>query len=236
MPTVIRKLFTEETEEELMNMTRQEACLYLSDRQKKFCEAYVSNFNIKLAAIKAGYSKQAAHGAGWRLRQVPEVNRYIAWLKLRVSRESHVDAMDIIDMYVRIAFQDITDFVEVKDNRLTLIDSGKIDGQLVKSLKQGRDGISIELSDRLAALDKLERYFDVMPKDWKQKIEEKKLELMKEKLDIERQKLGDSDMKQEDDGFIEALKGAATSVWEDETEDEDNSFEEDNSENEDDEE
>lgn len=221
MPTVIRKIFTEETEEELLHMSRQEVCLYLNDKQKKFCEAYVSNFNIKLAAIKAGYTKQSAHGAAWKLRQNPEVNRYIAWLKLRVSREFHVDAIDIIDMYVRIAFQDVTDFVSFDNNKLKLVDSEKVDGQLIKSVKQGRDGIAIEFSDRLSALDKLERYFDVMPKDWKQKIEEKKLELMQQRLELDRMKVegldGDED---EDDGFLEALKATAESVWENEIEDE----------------
>lgn len=220
MPTVIRKLYTQETEQELLDMSRQEACLYLSDKQKAFCEAYVGSFNIKMAAVKAGYKKENANAMAWRLRQKPEINRYIAWLKLRVSREYHVDAIDIIDMYIRIAFQDVTDFISIKDNKLSLVDGDKIDGQLIKSVKQGREGIAIEFNDRLSALDKLERYFDVMPKDWKQRIEEKKLELMKQRLELDKAKVEGYEEDSEDDGFIEALKLSATSIWEsDATED-----------------
>ena len=216
MPTVINKIFTEETEEELANMTRQEVCLNLNDKQKTFCEAYAGNHNAKLAAIKAGYSKKSAPTVAWKIRQNPEVSRYIAWLKLKVSKEFHVDAMDIIDLYIRIAFQDINDFITIKNGRIRLIDGDEIDGQLVKSIRQGKDGVFIDLNDRLAAADKLERYFDVMPKDWKQKIEEKKLELMKERLEIERLKAGGGNEELGDDGFIDALKESAKEVWADE--------------------
>lgn len=218
MPTTYRKVFTQETEEELLNMTREEACLTLTERQRLFCEHYVAKHNAVLAAKKAGYSANSVTSVAWRLRQNPDVNRYIAWLKLRVSRELHVDALDIVDHYARIAFADVTDFVKIENNKVELIDADKIDGQLVKSVKKGKDGISIELYDKLAALQKLERYFDIMPADWKQKIEEKKLELMKERLEIEKLKAGQLNSDDEDDGFIQALKETATEVWGDEDE------------------
>jgi phage terminase small subunit len=215
MPVACRKQFTEETEEELLNMTRDEVTLNLNDRQVRFCEIYMKNFNIKLAAISAGYSELSATIAGWKLRQNPDISRYLTWLKLKLSKQCHIEAMDIIDQYVRIAFADITDFVEVKGNTLKLIDGAKIDGQLVSKIKQGRDGISVELVDKLRALDKLEKYFECMPADWRQKIEEKKIELMREKLDLERAKLHISDDENEDDGFLQALKSTASEVWSD---------------------
>lgn len=215
MPTVYRKIFTGETEEELLNMTRDEACLELMEKERRFCEYYVRNFNIKMAATKAGYSAKSAHISGWKLRQKPEINRYIAWLKLRVSKECHIDATDIVDKYIRIAFADITDFVVIEKGRLKLVDGVEVDGQLITKIKQGRDGISIELADKMRALEKLEHYFDVMPKDWRQKIEERKLELMEQKLDLERQKAGINNNEEDDDGFIEALTSTAEEVWED---------------------
>lgn len=219
MPTTYRKVFTQETEEELLNMTREEACLTLTEKQRLFCEHYAAKHNAVLACKKAGYTSASCASLGWRLRQNPDVNRYIAWLKLRISHESHVNALDIIDHYARIAFADVTDFVKIEKNKVELIDAEKIDGQLVKSVKKGRDGISIEMYDKLAALQKLERYFDIMPADWKQKIEEKKLELMKERIEIERLKAGQlGNGEDEDDGFIQALKESATEVWGDEDE------------------
>lgn len=216
MPAPYRKIFTDVTEEELMNMTREEACLNLNDKQRKFCEIYVKKFNIILAAKQAGYSPHSAHGIGWKIRQNPDCQRYIAWLKLRVARDCHVTAMDVIDHYARIAFADITDFVEITGNSIKLKDADMIDGQLVTAIKKGRDGITIELADKLKALEKLEKFFDVMPKDWKQKIEERKVELLEQRIEIERIKAGQlGNDSATDDGFLDALKEVAEEVWED---------------------
>jgi phage terminase small subunit len=213
MPTVIRKIFTEETEEQLLKMERDEVTELMTDKQQKFCEEYIRNYNIKLAAIKAGYSNVSAHIVGWKLRQRPDVNRYIAWLKLRVCRDCHISAMDIIDKYARIAFSDMTDFVKIEGNRIKLYDGKEIDGQLIQKVRQGAGGVSIELYDKLSALDKLERYLDVMPSDWRQKIEEKKVEIMQQRLDFDKAQAGQSDEEIEDDGFIEAIRGSAKEVW-----------------------
>ena len=213
MPTTYKKVFVEATEEELNNMTREEASLNLNDKQRKWCEVYVNNFNSKLAAKKAGYSPKCAATIGWKLRQNPDVALYLAWLKLKISYKAWVRPEDIVDQYARIAFADITDFVEVKGGRVSLIDSEMMDGQLVKSVKKGRDGISVELYDKMQALARLERFFEEMPKDWKQKLEEKKVEIMQEKLEIEKQKLGLDNNEIEDDGFIDALRETAEEVW-----------------------
>lgn len=215
MPTTYRKLFTEYTEEELLAMSREEACLALNDKQRKWCEVYVNSFNPKIAAKKAGYNSKIAHSLGWKLRQNPEVNLYLAWLKLKITYKVWIRPEDIIDQYARIAFADITDFVEVRNGKVTCVDSEMMDGQLVKSVKRGRDGIAIEMYDKFQALDKLERFFEEMPKDWRQKIEEKKLDLMQQKLKLEQQKAGLDEEDDGDDGFLDALKATAETVWDD---------------------
>lgn len=217
MPQPFKKIFTDETEEELLNMSREEACMNLNDKQRLFCEVFVAKRNAVLAVKKAGYAATSAPSLSWKLRQNLDVNRYIAWLKLRVSREAHVDAIDIIDHYARIAFADITDFVKIEFNKVKLIDASMIDGQLIKSVKQGKDGVTIELHDKMAALEKLEKFFDVMPADWRQKIEERKVELMAQRIEIERYKAGQGPQGDPvDDGFFEALKATAEEVWDDE--------------------
>lgn len=213
MPTTYKKVFVDVSEEELQKMTREEASLNLNDKQRRWCEEYVNNFNSKLAAKKAGYSPKCAATIGWKLRQNPDVCLYLAWLKLKISYKAWVRPEDIVDQYARIAFADITDFVEVKNGRITLADSDMIDGQLVKSVKKGRDGVSIEMYDKMAALARLERFFEEMPKDWRERLEEKKIELMQEKLDIEKQRLGIDEGDIEDDGFLDALRETADEVW-----------------------
>lgn len=213
MPTVYKKTFVNATEEELARMTRDEACLNLSDKKRKWCEAYVGNFNAKIAAKKAGYSVHSAATVGWKLRQDPDIQLYLAWLKLKVSNKAWIRPEDIVDMYARIAFADVTDFVTVKKGRMQIVDSDMMDGQLVKSVKQGRDGVSLEMYDKLSALSRLERFFEEMPKDWKERLEERKVAIMEERLKLDRERLGLANEEIEDDGFIEALKDAAEEVW-----------------------
>lgn len=220
MGTPYKKIYVEDTEEELLEMSRQEVTEDLTDREMQFCEQYVKNFNVKLAAIKAGYcvnNPNSAHTYGARLRGRPSCARYIAWLKAGISSKAQVTVLDIIDQYMRIAFADITDFVEVNGNSIRLKHGSTIDGQLVASVRRGKDGISYELHDKMKALDKLDRYFDVMPADWKQKIEERKVELMAQRIEIERIKAGQLGDDSEDDGFIDALKDSAEEVWDDES-------------------
>ena len=216
-----KKIFTKETEAELWEMSREEACARLNDRQRAWCEAYVNNFNAKQAAMKAGYKKEQASTMGWKLRQKPEIQLYLAWLKLRVSYKAWVRPEDILDEYVRLSFADITDFVQVKNGKMHIVDSDKIDGQLVKSIKQGKDGVTVELYDKMQALSKLERFFEEMPKDWKQVLEEKKVAIMEAKLEMERQKSGIGVDDDEDDGFLEALKSEAETSWNEYDDDED---------------
>jgi phage terminase small subunit len=218
MPITYKKQFIAETEEELLKMSRAEVTLHLNDKQIAFCEYYVKNHNIKLSAIKAGYTPKSAHGIGWKLRQNEDCNRYLAWLKIRVSSDCHVSALEIIDQYARIAFADITDFVEIVNGKLRVRDGAELDGQIITKLKEGgiHEGVTIELADKFAALSRLERYFDIMPADWKQKIEERKVDILQQRLDIEKIKVLGGEESQEDDGFIEALKATATEIWEDE--------------------
>ena len=64
MPATYKKVFVDVSEEELSKMSREEASLNLNDKQRRWCEAYVNNFNAKLAAKKAGYSPKCATTIG----------------------------------------------------------------------------------------------------------------------------------------------------------------------------
>lgn len=209
-----KKVYLQESSEELQEMKRDEVVEGLNDKQICFCEYFARNYNIKTAAAKAGYSGKSSHMAGYALRKSYKVNRYIAWLKLRMTQKTIVTAADIVEKYARIAFSDITDFCIIKGNKLTLRDDTEIDGQLVKSIKNDMNGIKIEMYDKLHALKRLEDYFQVIPDDWKKKIEERKLEIMEEKLKLEKAKVGFGAEVEEDDGFLEALREEAEVVWE----------------------
>lgn len=202
------------TTDELLNMSHAEATKGLSETQQRFCEAYIGTYSIKSAMIKAGYDYERNVSLGYTLRKKPSVQRYIQWLKARAMSDALVSGRDIIEQWIKIGFADMTDFVNVGRTSITLKPASQMDGQLIKSIKSGRDGISIELYDKLKALDSLARYTEDMPKDFRQVIEERKMEIVEQEFELKKKMQDLEHDEKEDDGFIDAIRQAATQVWE----------------------
>lgn len=201
------------TEDELLEMKKSEATKGLTELQQRFCEEYIRSYNVKMATIRAGYPEEKI-GIGAALRRKPECQLYIQWLKARVLRNVCIDAATILDEHLRIAFADITDFVDIRPTSIRLRPSELVDGQLVKSIKSGRDGVSIELYDKMKSLDFLAKYCQDMPKDWKQKLEERRMELQEQEFELKKSMANVNAGAEEKDGFIEAIENAAKVVWE----------------------
>ncbi|MEI2392195.1 terminase small subunit [Priestia megaterium] len=69
-------------------------------------------------------------------------------------------------------------------NYVDLKEGAVVDGTIISEVKQGKDGVSIKLADRLKALDKLSLYFDLFPDSFKRRIEKEKLNIAKQRLEI----------------------------------------------------
>ncbi|MBU3569256.1 terminase small subunit [Priestia aryabhattai] len=106
-------------------------------------------------------------------------------------------------------------------NYVDLKEGTVVDGTIISEVKQGRDGVSIKLADRLKALDKLSLYFDLFPDSFKRKIEEEKLNISKQKLELDKLRIIGDEEEYEDDGFIAALNGKTAEVWNDDDENKD---------------
>lgn len=204
----------------------------LTDKQKLFCTYYVKNFNATQAAIKAGYAADSAHVTGNKLLKHPNVSKEMKRMKQKVTNELTVSAIDVLDKYIKIAFADITDYMNFHQKEVQAMDEfgplkdkdGKpvtklvqyvdmkepsaVDGTIITEIKQNKYGVSIKLADKMKALEKLSLYFDLFPDAFKRKIEA-------EKLKIAHHKLMGSDEKAdyEDDGFLHALDGKTEEVW-----------------------
>ncbi|MEH7795262.1 terminase small subunit, partial [Bacillus safensis] len=157
----------------------------LSEKERLFCLYYVKYFNGTQAALKSGYTKESAHVQASRLLRRERVSSYIKELKGELVENVFVEAMDVLKEYIKIAFADITNYitfgqkeieVEVGENTtidadgneitetltearmvnyVDLQDHEMVDGSIITEVKQGRDGISIKLADKMKALDKL---------------------------------------------------------------------------------
>lgn len=177
------------------------------------------------------------------LHKSPPVKAEVDRLKQDIRDGVGVEAMAVLQKYIDIAFADITEYltfgqrevqamgmygpvfegsgeekkpVMITVNYIDLNKSKDIDGTILSEVSQGKDGIKIKLADKMKALEKLEKYFDLLPDHHKRMIEDKKLELATEQLKINKTKVLGEDEPTEDDGFIDALDGKVSEVWGDE--------------------
>ena len=173
----------------------------LTERQSLFCMYYLKTFNQTMAAIKAGYAKNSAHVEGSRLLRNPKVADEIRRLKEEMRKGIFVDAMDVLEKYVQIAFADITDYLTFGREEVQLIgmmgpvkdDNGKpvmveqdyvrfnesvdVDGTLITGVKQGKDGISVQFADKMRALEFLSKHFDLLNNNERKRLQEEQAQL-----------------------------------------------------------
>jgi len=206
----------------------------VDERYALFAAEYLRDFNATRAAMAVGYKKSIAHTAGWRLLKKDEVQAEIKRLKELMSDELVLDIRRIIAEYMKIAFADVTDVLDFGQrevpvmtmfgpmyegegdekkpvtklvNYIDLRASAEIDTTVIAEVKQGKDGVSIKLHDKMRALEKLERYVGYMTAEEKARLA---------KLQAEVKVLeGPGDVKT-DDGFMDAIKGKAAEIWADE--------------------
>ncbi|MGG3801778.1 terminase small subunit [Metabacillus fastidiosus] len=178
----------------------------LTDKQRLFCIYYVKSFNQTMAAIKAGYAPESAHVEGSRLLRNAKVSAEIKRIKEEMTQGIFIDAMDVLNKYIKIAFADITDYVsfgrkevtvdydregeaiKAEVNYVDFKESAEIDGTIVTEVKQGKDGVSIKIADKMKALDMLTKYFDLLSENDKKKLQEEKLkvDIAKGKAEVEK--------------------------------------------------
>lgn len=149
----------------------------LTEAEEIFCYHFVKTRNATASALKAGYSSSFSHDKAYKLLQREDIQNFIKDIRSQVCQEMFVDTMDIVNMYAKIAFADMTDFVTFGPRGVQPKKSDSVDGQLICKIKEGRDGVSVELADRMKALEKLSNYLGVTPQDILDKV---KADLLKE--------------------------------------------------------
>lgn len=208
----------------------------LTEKQRLFCLYYVRYFNATKAYQKAyGCSYEVAHAEGYKILAKPCVKTEIQALKQsRLNREL-LDEHDIFQKYMDIAFADITDFVQFgqeeeyvigqfglvqvedpvtgkkaplkqKVNTVRFRESDSIDGTLITEVKNGKNGASIKLADRMKALEWLAEHMDIATEEQKARIAVLKM------------KSAGDEPEDVDTSYVDALKDLAAKVWTNEEE------------------
>lgn len=209
----------------------------LTDKQRLFCICYVRCFNATKAyqkAYKCDY--RTAQSNGYKLLTNTYIKQEIHNLKQNRLNREFLSEEDVFQKYIDIAFADITDFLEFtteeapvmsmhgpvkvenpktgqkeilkqKTNVVRFKDSSEVDGTIISEVKQGRDGASIKLADRMKALQWLSDHMDMATAEQKEKIN---------LLRLKANTLNNDEEEIEDDGFLEALRAEIPKVWEEE--------------------
>lgn len=213
----------------------------LTDKQRLFCLHYIKCFNATKAYQKAyECSYEVAASASYRMLDNVGIRNEIQHLKQNRYQREFISESDIFQKYMDIAFADITDFldfgteevpvmalygpVKIKDpetgeekmltktvNTVYFKPSSEVDGSILAEVKQGKDGASIKLADRMKALEWLSKHMNIATDEQKARIEQihAQTELLKARAQA------DDIEEAADDGFIGALNGTAADDWED---------------------
>lgn len=142
----------------------------LSEREELFCYHYFKCKNATQAAMRAGYEPTWCYNAGYNLLAKPHIKGFLREIQSQACAEIYVDQLDVLKMWAKIAFADMNDYVSVSGAGVVLKNSKQTDGQVVAEIKEGKDGVTIKLADRMKALDRLSSYFKVLPGDQAQDL------------------------------------------------------------------
>lgn len=188
--------------------------LELTDKETDFILYYLESNNATQSYLKSyKIDKKWAGIKGYQLLHKPKIQSAIKKLKKMQKHTLDVNPNLYIETLVKGASADIGDYIEFREedvpildadgsqmhdpdtgeplfkkvNKMHLTDSAFVDTGVVTGIKQGRDGISITLVDKIKCLELLRKYFN-----WgeEQKVEER-----------------------DSDGIIEAINGKTKDVW-----------------------
>ena len=149
----------------------------LTPKQTEFCEQYLIDLNATQAAIRAGYSENSARELAKQLMQMEHVREKISSLQLARSKRTEITADQVLFELKKIAMSNISDFLEV--NEVTIrggkkkkvvevfntegIDKEKMSA--VASIKMTREGVWVQLHDKVKALETLGRHLGILDDD-----------------------------------------------------------------------
>lgn len=201
----------------------------LTPERQMFCIYYSRTFNATqsyLNAYQCNYN--TANAEGYKLLVKPCIKAEIERLKEIKRQQITAGPDDIVELQMRIAFSDMGNYLEfgktevetkggrlIEINTVNLKKSTTVDTQLIRKIKEGRDGISVEVEDRQKAIDWLTKFFEMNPMDkHKKEFDKRRLELDLLKMELQEKETGNSEPAK--DNFLDALKQSAQEVWTDE--------------------
>ena len=130
----------------------------MTEKQERFIDEYIIDFNATRAAIAAGYSSKRANSQGVHLLSIPEIQAEVRRRKAEISAGLRISAERVLWEMAALGFSNIFDYVEVVDGELRLKELPPEKQGAVSSIKITKNGTEIKLHDKLKALEFLAKY------------------------------------------------------------------------------
>ncbi|MDE7325264.1 MAG: terminase small subunit [Lachnospiraceae bacterium] len=174
-----------DTEKEVEKQVLDELCntAEITEKQALFCIYYANSNNATTSYQKAyNCNRETAMAAGCRMLRNVKVREEIERLKKEKYEAAMFDERDIFQWHLDIATASITDFVSFGRETVPVInmlgpvvdketgeqitkeinyikfkESNEVDGRIIKKVKLGMDGASIELYDASKSMEWLEK-------------------------------------------------------------------------------
>ena len=129
----------------------------MNDRQKRFVDEYLVDFNATQAAIRAGYSAKTAYAIGSENLRKPEIAERIQYMQANLAETAELSALQILNEHRKIAFADIgathDGWMSLKDfEALTPEQRAIIQEISTTTSKYGTD-VKVKLYDKQKALN-----------------------------------------------------------------------------------
>lgn len=154
----------------------------LTEKQARFVEEYLIDFNASDAARRAGYSASTAGQIGFQLLKKTSIIDALNRRRAAIAKSTGITQERILQEYACIGFSDIRKAVRWKSNILAtavdpdtgeaagvhvtdieLVDSEALDDDTALAIseiaKDARGGLKLKMYDKKAALDSLARVY-----------------------------------------------------------------------------
>lgn len=143
----------------------------LTDKQDQFCKEYLIDLNATQAAIRAGYSQNAAKEQASRLLTKANVQERISSLKAQRDQRTNVTMDRVINELAKIAFVNPKDLYDYKGTLNSVSDLDDNDAAAISEITHNTTAkeTKYKLHSKTTALDMLMKHVGGYSADNKQK-------------------------------------------------------------------
>lgn len=145
----------------------------ITEKQKRFCEEYLVDFNASASYVRAGYNSKNPEVSACILLKKPYIQSYLSTLRKRQTQDTEVTIERTLAEISRVAFSDVTKVLSFTDSSLTLENSKTLPRDVTRAIESvtfqesssGEDGVtikkSVKMHNKMAALNLLADYFGI---------------------------------------------------------------------------